>query len=333
MTLLSIKGWKRESGDVYFQRRRLEADTADTKRRWGFFGMMKGIGFEMNNVTGALSLGGNDGSSIEVLDLCIAPGGYSAVVLNLNPTASIDAISLSHKDGGHGVLIPFGRYDPRVQILFTDITLLAAEYGVDMGNIPSDHPDAANFNSLRPYEGKQYGLVLCDGQVLRTHRREAYREGGEPTRLTNAQLILGLQRIKPGGTLIILLHKLETWDTVMLVRSFSAFATIELFKPTRAHAIKSSFYLIAKNVQPQSMEAKFALKRYRRLWHNATFVKDIETGGDDITEDVTAVLEEFGPKLVEVGREIWRVQAEALEKAPFMQGTMNGGEALEHAVA
>ncbi len=62
---------------------------------------------------------------------------------------------------------------PRVQILFTDITMLATEHGVDMDNIPTEHPDAAKFKPLRPYEGKQYDLVLCDGQVLRTQKREA----------------------------------------------------------------------------------------------------------------------------------------------------------------
>ncbi len=51
--------------------------------------------------------------------------------------------------------------------------MLATEHGVDMDNIPTEHPDAAKFKPLRPYEGKQYDLVLCDGQVLRTQKREA----------------------------------------------------------------------------------------------------------------------------------------------------------------
>jgi hypothetical protein len=182
----------------------------------------------------------------------------------------------------------------------SDMTMLAAEYGVDVGNIPSDHPDAAHFKPFRPYDGKQYDLVLCDGQVLRTQEREGYREACEATRLTNAQLILGLQRIKPGGTLIILLHKLETWHTVMLVRSFSTFVTIEVFKPAKTHAIKSSFYMIAKTVQPQSTEAQLALKGYRKLWHGATFGNDAELIGNEIVEDVAVVLDEFGPRLVEL---------------------------------
>ena len=73
---------------------------------------MKTIDVEMNNVTAALSLEGDNDSRMQVLDLCLAPEGYSAAVLDLNPTASIDAVSLSHQNGGHRVLIPFGRRAP-----------------------------------------------------------------------------------------------------------------------------------------------------------------------------------------------------------------------------
>lgn len=47
-------------------------------------------------------------------------------------------------------------------------------------------------------------------------------------------------------------------------------------------------------------------------------------------EDVAAVLEEFGPRFAELGRGIWTLQADTLEKAPFMRSGMNGGVA--HAV-
>ena len=51
---------------------------------------------------------------MQVLDLCVAPGGYIAAVLDLNPTASIDAVSLPDHDSGQRVLVAFGRRDPRV---------------------------------------------------------------------------------------------------------------------------------------------------------------------------------------------------------------------------
>jgi hypothetical protein len=172
---------------------------------------------------------------MQVLDLCMAPEGYSAAVFDLNPTASIDAVSLPDHDGGQRALNPFRRRDPRVQILFMDITMLATEYGVDLNNVPTDHPNARKCSSL--YEGKQYDLFFCGGQVLRTQKCGAYRELCKAARFTNAQLTLGLQRIKPGRTLITLLHKLETWHTMMLIRSFSTFATI-----------KSSFRMAAKDI-------------------------------------------------------------------------------------
>lgn len=148
--------------------------------------MMQEIAFEMNTVTGALSFASNDGSTLQVLDLCMAPGGYSAAILDLNPTASIDGVSLPPEDGGHEVLLPFGAKDLRVCVLFTDITMLATEYGVKMEEIPNNHPDAVDLTSPRPYPNKEYDLILCDGQVLRTQIRESYRDQCEPARLTNA---------------------------------------------------------------------------------------------------------------------------------------------------
>lgn len=317
------QGWEEESGDVYFQKRRRNADTANLWLRGKFYKMMEEIALEMDTVTGALSFNRNDGSTLRVLDLCMAPGGYSRAILDVNPTASIDGISLSPDDGGHEMLLPFGAEDRRVSVLFTDITMLATEYGIDMEEIPKDHPDALNFTSLRPYPNQEYDLVLCDGQVLRAQIRESYRKRCEPARLMNAQLILGLQRIKPGGTLIILLHKLETWHSMMLIRSFCMFATVELFKPIKAHGIKSSFYMVAKDVRPHSAECKIALKRYKSFWHNETFRDGVGfdecDDADEGREEVETVLEEFGPKLAELGRGIWTIQADALEKAPFMQ--------------
>jgi 23S rRNA U2552 (ribose-2'-O)-methylase RlmE/FtsJ len=289
---------------------------------------MQKIGLEMNDATAALSLDHSTTSPKRVLDLCSAPGGYSTEILRLNPSATIDAISLPAEDGGHRVLIPFGTRDPRVQYLFTDITMLATEYGVDINEIPADHPDAGKFKRLRPYKGKEYDLVFCDGQVLRTHERESYRESCEATRLTNAQLILGLQRIKEGGTFVILLHRLDSWDSVMLVRSFCMFADIQLFKPVKAHAMVSSFYMVAKNVQLENGEVRVAVEGFRERWYKATFETDSPR---EVVreEDVAAVLEEFGPRLVELGRGIWKVQADALEKAPFMKDGVGGEEGGE----
>ncbi len=82
------------------------------------------------------------------------------------------------------------------------------------------------------------------------------------------------------------------------------FAKIKLFKPVKAHAITSSFYMIAKNTQPQNVNAKLALKRYKNLWHRATFDCDVELSDVEITKNIAALLKKFEPRLVKLGREI-----------------------------
>jgi 23S rRNA U2552 (ribose-2'-O)-methylase RlmE/FtsJ len=260
------------------------------------------------------------GEQIRILETCIAPGGFSAVALQRHPTAAIDGITLGMRDGGHSVHIPYGAHDSRVKIFFADVTMFATEFGVTPDNIPAEHPDAATFDHTRPYEGRAYDLVICDGQVLRTHTRGKHREVGEATRLTNAQLILCLQRIKPGGTMVMLMHKMEAWDTVLLLRTLHKFSKITVFKPSKSHAIRSSFYIIAKNIRPYSAEAKAALKRFRSQWWQLTFgERPCRDEEGDMEGKVDEVVEEFGETLKELGRDVWRIQAEALEKAEFMR--------------
>jgi hypothetical protein len=53
---------------------------------------MKEIGLELNNATGALPLSGAIIVLACTFRICVlAPGGYRPAVLDLNPTASIDA--------------------------------------------------------------------------------------------------------------------------------------------------------------------------------------------------------------------------------------------------
>ena len=46
----------------------------------------------------------------------------------------------------------------------------------------------------------------------------------------------------------MLLHKVEVWDTFQILYAFSGFASVQLYKPKKYHATRSSFYLIATNV-------------------------------------------------------------------------------------
>lgn len=277
--------------------------------------MMRSIGKEMDAATDAFFC-----LRPHMLDLCMAPGGYSRSLLDRHPKASVRGISLPSSLGGHNLRVKHGRMDPRVQVQFMDITMLASEFGVHLDDIPSRHPDASQFSDARPYHGQEFDIVICDGQVLRTHPRAEWRESCEATRLTVSQLILGLQRIKTGGTFIILLHKIEAWNTCTLLKAFDAFSSVVLFKPKKSHATRSSFYLVAKNVQPESGPAKEAVKEWKETWYKTTFEGD-SSQQDPSEEVVDAFLVEYGPRLVELGHEIWDTQARALETAPYVRNS------------
>lgn len=269
-----------------------------------------------------------------MLDLCLAPGGYSRAVQLLNPSHSIpiDGITLSPHAGGHNVRIPHNTSDPTglVTVQFLDIAELALEFGPYWARLNQHppHPDRENFLASTPFLAHRYDLVMCDGQVLRGHRGHAsyhlYSRETKEIRLRNAQLVIALRRIKEGGSMVVLLHKLDEWETLKIVKAFSEFSNVQLFKPAVVHAKRSSFYLVAKNVRAGSEEAKRAVEEWSLQWFLRCYRRgDIEEekrpGETEKMWEVMEVLEEFGGRLRELGKEIWEIQAEALEKAPFQQ--------------
>jgi hypothetical protein len=135
-----------------------------------------------------------------------------------------------------------------------------------------------------------------------------------------SQLILAFQRIKLGGTIVLLMHKVESWDSLCMLRAFDKFASLRLFKPHKAHMIKSSFYLILQNINPMHPEAVKAISRWKAIWRHATFgsfsEQIVKVGVNE--EDIATILEEFGPRWRKLGRPIWSMQAEGLKKSGFI---------------
>ncbi|KAK2037334.1 hypothetical protein LZ31DRAFT_560491 [Colletotrichum somersetense] len=203
--------------------------------------------------------------------MCIAPGGFLMTALEMNSSARAVGFSLPVEIGGHKVLIPT---DKRIDMKFLDITMLAADMGVT--DVPVQHPEHNKFfpQQLKPYD--LYDLVICDVQVPRTHSRADYRETREARRLTVTQLSLGPKHTRPGGTMVMLLHKLKAWDTVLLLYTFRAFTTFTLFKPTTSHAKRSSFYMVAGNIESQQPAATYAIGNWRSIWKAALFGTDKE---------------------------------------------------------
>jgi hypothetical protein len=281
--------------------------------------MNKAIGNQLHAATDAFTVTDSGTAGIRALNLCMAPGGYTWSLLQTNPTASISGITLPREIGGHPMLVPFGDDDPRIEVKFMDITMLATEYGTSTPDIPLTHPEASKFSDERPYKDLSFDIVLCDGQVLRRHTRAECRENQEGFRLLMSQLIFGLKRIRPGGTFIILLHKVDAWISIKLLSSFDLFSRIQLFKPKKIHGPRSSFYLVAKDVQPSHGEAINSIEKWKLGWWKATFGGDGYSGEvqEDEESDVRFILDSFGPKLVALGRGIWNIQLKALTKASY----------------
>lgn len=284
--------------------------------------MIQEIGEEMEEQTHALSLAvrpQNGDEVVWVLDLCMAPGGYSTDIMRLTPNARIRGISLPKEHKGYELCLPVDYMDGRkFRCDYFDITMLYREFGLRFEDIPQDHPEKSKFVSAPLFPTLRFQLAICDGQLLPESRRRLPRDRLiEANRLRTAQLIVAMQRLTEGGTLILLLHKVDAWDTVLLLHQFSKFATVELFKSEWKFTNTNGFYLIAKNVRPQEDAAKDAVKVWKEEWRHTTI-----GGANGLGEAVEApnreaietVLEKFGSRLIELARPIWAIQTEGLKR-------------------
>lgn len=292
-----------EEGDKHFMMLQEKADNPDPHTQKVFYNQMCQIGEDMDetfNLSNDLELSGN----LKVLDLCMAPGGFAGTMLNRAQGSQVCGVSLPVDIGGHPLCID--NWENRdVQVHWLDITMLSTEMGLD--NIPPDHPEASKFMTLRPYLGQSFALVFCDGNALRIHDRLAYRERKERHRLLTSQLVLAFQRIQDGGTLVCRFHRIEGIDTAGILELFGAFSSVQVFKPRRIHGARSSFYMIAKDMQPQHLRAVDAVKKWKQEWAEATLDTEEREARPAINntdpariEKAKAIVEGFGTALIKL---------------------------------
>ena len=278
---------------------------------------MSKIGDEINAASGgALNLSG------WALDLCMAPGGFTESILRHNPFAWVLGMTLPANRGGY--YVPYHRDPSRVDIVFQDITMLHTEFGVT--EIPRHHPEFSKFSDKRYWANCSFDLVICDGQALRTQEPHIadYRRQVEAARLTVSQLILAMQRIKSGGTLILRLHNVGDYETIKLITVFDKIAKIQLFKPVSLYKWDGTFYLIAKDLQTGHSEAAAAVSEWKKVWKELTFPTLDHNGQADqpkpateheMESKVSDLLERFAERIIELGEPIWQMQKEALATA------------------
>lgn len=257
-----------------------------------------------------------------VLDLCMAPGGFSTTAKRELPGSIIDAITLPPKTGGYEVMAN----NICRHITYADITMYWKEMIPD-GDIPASHPDSEKFETSRPYVENKYDIVICGGAVAKVHLIERYRSDCERSRLTVSQLVFAMNRLKTGGSIVLLLHHVESWDTVCILHAFNKFSDIQLYKHPKCHAIKSSFYLVAKNIDLHHENAIISLSYWKDLWRYLTFKEfgDLPSPPPSLcrSEDdfIRGVLSEFGPRLLELAYPVWKKQAKALSRSSFVRPT------------
>ncbi|KAL2800321.1 hypothetical protein BJX66DRAFT_332462 [Aspergillus keveii] len=252
---LKEEGRSNTAGDEFFKKRWDCVVKANHRARLGLYRMTQEVGDGLASATGLLDLYGT--SSPRILDLCMAPGGFSMTSKKRLPRSIIDAITLPTELGGHQVMSP----EIFNEIIYAEITMFAQELVLgEADRYLSAHPDSAKFHTTRPYLENKYDVVFCGGTVCKDHPREEYRSVDcEAPRLWASELVFTLNRLKPSGSLVLLLHRVQSWSTVCLIHAFSQFSDVQLFKHPKFHSIKSSFYLVAKNIDLEHETAKTSI--------------------------------------------------------------------------
>lgn len=101
-------------------------------------------------------------------------------------------------------------------------------------------------------------MVPCDEQVLRRYNILEYRRNDlrlEENKIGFSQLFFGLSSIKNRENMVVILHKLQSWDTFGLVYPFSEFARIRLLKPLQTHRMRGTSNMVATEVDTDSSDA------------------------------------------------------------------------------
>lgn len=268
---------------------------------------------------------------IRALHIGSEPWGFSFYFLDLNPRSRVDALEYSHNHDDDpfpsgealGLLGMRRQLSSALTTTLTDISRHSLLLPHDK-NFPMDSPDRPAFESNRPLpphmqslptktSDRVYSIVFCNFIRLQDPTDDVRK--WESGRLLVSELILGLSFIKPGGSILVSLRHLENWNTFATIYKFTKFSTVSLYKPACHYAIRSGFYLLARDVQPELAECKDWVEELKRAWYHMTFeglhgFGDYVDAGENL--DVDEVLNEWGEDFLMMGENVWRRQRDAL---------------------
>ncbi|KAF4616089.1 hypothetical protein D9613_011235 [Agrocybe pediades] len=254
------------------------------------------------------------------LDLGCSPGGFSSYILGKNRRSIGCGISLPVAEGGHEFCLE-DRLRSRYTLFSANITYYALA--------PAAMNDARFFPLPAEVGSREFDLVLLDGHQLRT---QVGRLPWDRDRLLISQIIIALQSVKAGGTIIIKLpmpHKVISAKIVYMFRLISGI--VQRYKPRTMHGNRGTFYLVAREVggkEEAGLNQATFLRALRRLWTELTFGGENGEGrflkAKDLDFVVTtdALVEEHVDWLVGFGKPLWEVQEE------FLRGLLTKVKAL-----
>ncbi|KAJ1302122.1 hypothetical protein OPQ81_000951 [Rhizoctonia solani] len=254
------------------------------------------------------------------LDLGCAPGGFSRYLLRKNKRAHGIGISLPSEKGGYGFGITQSDYLARYEIHRADLTTF------DLApNIPKPMTSTHHYPPL-PFEPRSRDLVVCDAQWV--PNPDNLNRPWNWTRLIISQLLIAFYAVSPGGSIFIRLSCVERTLTGRILLALCRISDlVRTVKPTQFQTIRSSFYVLAQRVHPQSDESKELVAALEGLWYTMTFEGENGYGRDisaeeeeSITKDEEMLSEKGLSTIVHLGTPIWEIQYDALSHFLFKRG-------------
>ena len=289
----------------------------DLRLQRGYFKMYLDLAKELEDATSMFSRPKCVCKRAQVFHICMAPGGYAIAIQRMQKRLDTFGITLPESEGGHKLLMQKSKRQPMTSVEL-DVTMLGDEFGLDWNAVSATNAFINRLVTSRPFEKNRFDIVVCDGNIVNEDKvnwsMEKYAR--ETMRLEYSQLILAMQRIKPKGTIAMLMRNVEDIRTIYMLHDLVKFSLVQTFKPVSHHQNRGTFYMVAKEVDPVHPAAIEALRRWKREWAAVTVPESIPgTPQCLITKpaEMQKIITNFGDRLLKLGAQPWSVQLAGIE--------------------
>ncbi|KDR84616.1 hypothetical protein GALMADRAFT_55647, partial [Galerina marginata CBS 339.88] len=295
------------SAEKHFKKQRETSDNASSNLSKIWFRRMRDLLREID--MNLRCIPGNE--PVDFLDLGCCPGGFSSYILGKNRKANGTGVSLPVAEGGHEFFLE-DRHRSRFQLFSANFTY----YQLGSSVIDNERLQSVPSDVL----GKPFDIVLLDGHQLRT---QVSALPWDSDRLLISQLILAIQSVKEGGTIIMKLPMPHKPVTARILHLFETISSRLLrWKPKLMHANRGIFYAVAKGVGrgEDSHKIPIILQALKNLWFSLTFGGGEASGRHILPEDLDFLISMDDlvsyrlDWLTKLGTPLWKVQKLALER-------------------